>query len=354
MKRIAALVALIAFAVLALSLRSVAGASPDSPATGCPPVTTSRFDLAYGAVTVNGLPAVIGTIVTAKNPRGDVVGRFPVSTAGLYGQMYVWVEETIGGTTLPGMRIGETITFEVGGQPAASVPQVVSQGNQVDLATDLTAGTAPATATPTSTTTPVSGVTESPTPTAVPTAAVGDRVWQDTSGNGKQDPGEPGVSGVTVTLRIWNGVDDFVTLATTRTGGAGLYLFSGLEAGDYVLVVSLPAGYAFTVKHAPGATDATDSDVDPVTGETDFFSLVPGDNRRTFDAGLMPLASPTGTPTNTPTLTPTSTPMPSDTPTVTPSNTPTETPTNTPTATPTPSPTSTPSYVYAFVPLVRR
>lgn len=66
------------------------------------------------------------------------------------------------------------------------------------------------------------------TPTSFPTVAVGDRVWLDASGNGKQDPGETGVSGVTVTLRIWNGFDDFVTLATTRAGGTGLSLFDGL------------------------------------------------------------------------------------------------------------------------------
>jgi hypothetical protein len=30
--------------------------------------------------------------------------------------------------------------------------------------------------------------TPSPTPTSLPTAAVGDRVWLDASGNGKQDP----------------------------------------------------------------------------------------------------------------------------------------------------------------------
>ena len=33
-----------------------------------------------------------------------------------------------------------------------------------------------------------------------PPAAIGDFVWLDTNGNGKQDAGEPGIAGVTVKL----------------------------------------------------------------------------------------------------------------------------------------------------------
>lgn len=159
---------------------------------------------------------------------------------------------------------------------------------------------------------------------------MGDRVWLDASANGKQDPGETGVSGVTVTLKMWNGVDDFMTLATTRTGITGLYLFDGLQAADYLLVFDRPTGYAFAAKHAPGATDATDSDVDPITGESDFFTIVTGDNRRTYDAGLVPL--PTATATASPTSTPTETSMP------------------TATSTATVTPTSGPAY-FAFMPI---
>jgi hypothetical protein len=168
-----------------------------------------------------------------------------------------------------------------------------------------------------------------------------------------------------VTLKIWNGVDDFVTLATTRTSGTGLYLFDGLQAADYLLVFERPTGYAFTSKHAPGATDATDSDVDVTTGESDFFALAPGDNRRTFDAGVVPLPtatatpSPTGTPTETPTPSPTATPTSIPTETATPTSVSTATPTVTPTSTPTETPTATasptpgPSY-FAFMPMVVR
>jgi hypothetical protein len=214
--------------------------------------------------------------------------------------------------------------------------------------------TLPATATPTPTPSPspvatataTSSPTPGPTPTSLPTAAVGDRVWLDASANGKQDPGETGVSGVTVTLKMWNGVDDFVTLAITRTGGTGLYLFDGLQAADYLLVFERPTGYAFTAKHASGATDATDSDVDATTGESDFFALAPGENRRTFDAGLVPLPTATATqsPTSTPTETPTVTPTLTDTPTMSPSRTPTETATSTPTSSPTETPTPSLNY----------
>jgi hypothetical protein len=212
---------------------------------------------------------------------------------------------------------------------------------------------------PSNTPTPTPTHTPTATPTPIPTAAIGDRVWQDTSGNGRQDPGETGVGGVTVTLRIWDGVDDFLTLATTRTGSTGLYLFTGLAPGDYVLVFTLPSGYAFTAQHAPGATQATDSDADPTTGETDFISLAPGTDLRTYDAGLIPLPTPTASPTNSPTATstnthtatptatspatPTDTPTPTNTDTSTPTVTFTATATTTPTATPTTSPTASPT-----------
>ncbi len=230
-----------------------------------------------------------------------------------------------------------------------ATPSATPTNAPADTPTETPTLTVTGTPTSTSTHTPTPTPTFTPTatPTPIPTAAIGDRVWQDTSGNGRQDPGEPGVSGVTVTLRIWNGVDDFVTLAATQTGGTGLYLFGGLAAGDYVLVFTLPPGYAFTTQHAPGATQSTDSDADPTTGETDFISLAPGTDLRTYDAGLIPLPTPTPTSTSSPTATLTRTVT--DTPTATPSDTPTSTPTSTPThpaaatATDTPTPTSSPT-----------
>ncbi|MCP3981395.1 MAG: hypothetical protein GY716_19015, partial [bacterium] len=78
------------------------------------------------------------------------------------------------------------------------------------------------------------------------TTLVGDFVWIDASDDGIQDPGEPGIGGVTLTLTDLNGVgplDDRV-VATTQTRSDGFYLFSA-AAGDYVISVdttTVPTG----------------------------------------------------------------------------------------------------------------
>jgi hypothetical protein len=64
---------------------------------------------------------------------------------------------------------------------------------------------------------------------------VGDRVWLDLDGDGVQDAGEPGVSGVTVSLTEPGddgvfGTDDDVVL-TQATDGAGGYVFTGVSEG---------------------------------------------------------------------------------------------------------------------------
>ncbi len=66
------------------------------------------------------------------------------------------------------------------------------------------------------------------------TGGIGDRVWHDVDGDGVQDAGEPGIKNVTVNLTDSNG--DLV--ATTTTGGGGIYGFTGLVAGDYRVEVT--------------------------------------------------------------------------------------------------------------------
>ena len=67
--------------------------------------------------------------------------------------------------------------------------------------------------------------------------SIGDTVWSDTNGNGKQDSGEKGIAGATVRLTIGGVTID----ATTDANGA--YLFTDLPAGIYtatLVVSSLP------------------------------------------------------------------------------------------------------------------
>ena len=66
-----------------------------------------------------------------------------------------------------------------------------------------------------------------------PPSSIGDTVYCDSDGNGAQDPGELGISGVTVTLSL----PDDTLVDSTTTDADGKYLFSGLAAGQYVVTV---------------------------------------------------------------------------------------------------------------------
>ncbi|MFN8498612.1 MAG: SdrD B-like domain-containing protein [Anaerolineae bacterium] len=68
-------------------------------------------------------------------------------------------------------------------------------------------------------------------------------VFNDLSGNGMQDAGEPGVGGVTV--QLVNAQTNQV-VATTTTAGDGYYVFTSVPSGNYKVVETVPAGYGNT------------------------------------------------------------------------------------------------------------
>jgi hypothetical protein len=78
------------------------------------------------------------------------------------------------------------------------------------------------------------------------TGEIGDFVWNDSGGTkGIQDPGEVGLAGVRVILKDGAGN----VIAETVTDANGFYLFSGLCAGDYEVMVdetTVPAGWMQT------------------------------------------------------------------------------------------------------------
>jgi hypothetical protein len=121
------------------------------------------------------------------------------------------------------------------------------------------------------------------------TGAIGDRVWYDLDADGIQDAGETGLPIVTVRL-IDAGPDGLLGTTddlsrTTTTDANGNYLFAGLPAGTYQVVVVPPAGYIVT-RANQGANDALDSDVSVTTGASPAIVLGDGEINRTIDAGL--------------------------------------------------------------------
>lgn len=123
------------------------------------------------------------------------------------------------------------------------------------------------------------------------TASIGDKVWNDANGNGIQEAGETGMSGITVTL--YNSTGN--AIASTITDAKGNYSFTNLSAGTYSVGYSLVPGYVFSTKDA-GGNDNTDSDVNTTgvnMGKTDNFTLTAGEIKTSIDAGLTPAAATT-------------------------------------------------------------
>ncbi len=124
-------------------------------------------------------------------------------------------------------------------------------------------------------------------PLKVTSATLGDYVWNDANANGIQDSGESGIAGVTVTLYDSTGKN---ILSTTTTDANGLYHFTKLAPGTYVVGFTLPSGYAFSPQYQ-GSNPALDSNANPATGMTDTITLTAGETDNTIDAGMYQPAS---------------------------------------------------------------
>jgi len=113
-------------------------------------------------------------------------------------------------------------------------------------------------------------------------ATIGNFVWRD-DGDGVQEAGEPGISGVTVRLLDSTGT---TTIQTKTTDASGFYFLSGVSAGNYVVEFVLPAGHSFAPRDA-GGNDLLDSDADGSTGRTAVLTLAAGEVNVTIDAGML-------------------------------------------------------------------
>lgn len=118
-------------------------------------------------------------------------------------------------------------------------------------------------------------------------ATIGSTVWLDSNGNGLDDNGEVGVSGVTVDLL--NPTSGAI-IATTTTSSAGTYAFTTLAAGTYEVMFVAPTGDIFTTQGV-GTNPAVNSSANQSTGLTALITLTAGQTDNTVDAGLQSFSS---------------------------------------------------------------
>ena len=108
-----------------------------------------------------------------------------------------------------------------------------------------------------------------------PRGTIGDTIWNDLDGNGVQDPGEDGISGVTVTITDSNGNP----VATVTTDSNGNYSVPNLPAGEYTITITPPAGMIPTF------------DLDGGNDSTTTITLTPGQTNNDVDFGYVQPAS---------------------------------------------------------------
>ncbi len=111
--------------------------------------------------------------------------------------------------------------------------------------------------------------------------SIGDTVWYDVTGDGIQDPGEPGIEGVDIAV-TWYGPDglpggtDDVVYPTVTTDPAGDYLVEGLPDGNFGVQVASGV--------TPGFVNTFDEDGD-LDQQTDVTGLSGGTLHDTADFG---------------------------------------------------------------------
>jgi serine-aspartate repeat-containing protein C/D/E len=97
------------------------------------------------------------------------------------------------------------------------------------------------TATPTASATP----TPTMTPTTTPSLAIVEGfVWEDQNRDGQHDPNDPGIAGLTITLRGATAQHRSINeTRVTITDASGHYEFTHVTPGDYVIQTEVPPRY---------------------------------------------------------------------------------------------------------------
>ncbi len=129
----------------------------------------------------------------------------------------------------------------------------------------------------------------------LPVSSIVGTVFVDADEDGLQGNNEGGLGGVTITLHNADGT----VVATTTADPNGSYSFDDIMEGDYYIVVDVSTNTNGIPNYEGTAQDAGDddfdSDVDPITGQSEIFSHLPADGNSDLDAGFIePSASITG------------------------------------------------------------
>ncbi len=114
-------------------------------------------------------------------------------------------------------------------------------------------------------------------------AKLGDFAWIDTDIDGIQDSGEVGLGGVSVTVTGTTIYGNSFS-STINTDNTGMYMFV-VQPGSYKLTFGNPTGYLLSPQNQ-GNNDAVDSDVNPLTNMTVFYTIASGEVNPTIDAGF--------------------------------------------------------------------
>lgn len=88
-------------------------------------IPTSTWVDFFGNVTLDGEAAPIGTLIKAFDPQGVLCGEFIVHTAGVYGWIHVYGDNSLTPNIDEGASLGDTLTFYVNDFPATSAPSPV-------------------------------------------------------------------------------------------------------------------------------------------------------------------------------------------------------------------------------------
>ena len=210
------------------------------------------LDLNDNTLQDSGEPGINGVAVELLDASGNVLASTTTSSAGIYGFTNLlagsYSVRVVASTLPPGL----SQTYDLDGTGTANTAALSL--NAGDVRPDVDFG--------------YRGSLQ-----------FGDRVWFDYDGDGVQDTGEPGLASVTIELRDSSGA----LVATTITGGNGLYSFYNLPPGTYTVTV--------VASTLPGGAVATYDLDGTASANTAAVTLATGQNRTDVDFGYRGTAS---------------------------------------------------------------